>query len=130
MPKKRPTYEQRIPLAHEGIQINFCKNPECFNFGIPALENIKGLPLPSVAGSCNRNRDNYTIVGEKNLRCHFCGQEPPMKSNKGIYDEFSRMWAYLEQKPPQEFLDGQTHASLLVLVLRIAPAESHTSLIQ
>jgi transposase-like protein len=102
MPKKRPTYEQRIPLAHEGIQINFCKNPECFNFGIPALENIKGLPLPSVAGGCNRNRDNYTIVGEKNLRCHFCGQEPPMKSNKGIYDEFSRMWAYLEQKPPRD----------------------------
>lgn len=27
----------RIPLEFNGVQINFCKNPECENFGIPAL---------------------------------------------------------------------------------------------
>jgi len=99
VPKKRPTFKQRIPTPHQGIQINFCKNPECYNFGIPALENIKGLALPVATGAGTRNRDCYTIVSDKNLRCHYCQQEPPMKSNKGIHEEFARMWSYLESKP-------------------------------
>jgi hypothetical protein len=66
MPIKRPIFRQRIPPAYENIQVNFCKNPKCYNFGIPAIENIKGVPLPE-SDTGSRNRDNYTIVGGSNL---------------------------------------------------------------
>ena len=102
VPLECPSFKQRIPPAYNGIQVNFCKNPKCSNFGIPALENIKGLSLPESTTNDKRNRDNYTIRGDCALQCHYCKQEPPMKSNKGIYDECSRMLSYLEKEPLQE----------------------------
>ena len=96
---------QRVPSSFEGIQVNFCKDPKCPNFGVPAKESIKGISLPSkactVAGK--RHRDGYTVQkrdsvtknGTKKLRCNICKDSPPMKSNIGVHEEFSRMARYL-----------------------------------
>jgi transposase-like protein len=96
---------QRIPASYEGIQVNFCKDPKCPNYGIPAKDTIKGLSLPEEVSPTagKRHRDGYTVQtrssaakkGTKRLKCNECKDAPPMKSNKGIHEEFSRMAKYL-----------------------------------
>lgn len=85
----------RIPDPVEGIQVNFCKNPACPNFGVPASQEKQ--PRGSGAAS-DQKRDTYTISQRKKdgqsafptLRCNACGETPPIKSNKAIYEELSR----------------------------------------
>lgn len=78
----------RIPLEHNGIQYNFCKNPKCENYGIPATqEQIYG-------------KNKYIIVGGGKdfplLKCKCCGETPPLKSNQGIHEEVERISSYLK----------------------------------
>lgn len=94
--KSSPAIKPRIPPEIGGIQVNFCKNPDCSNFGIPASQvpkKEKGV-----------KRDNYSIVAAgKNspiLKCHGCGEYPPLKSNSGIHEELDRLSDYLA--PPIE----------------------------
>lgn len=87
----------RIPPAAAGIQMNFCKNPGCKNFGIPASQE-------ATRGSAARTKRNlYTVVASgmnyPQLRCNGCGEHFPVKSNSGIAGEVSRLGAYLEEKP-------------------------------
>ena len=74
--------DERIPIEIGTIQVNFCKNPQCKNFGIPAST----MRQPRGPGSTKRDRDTYTVVGSGRgspmLRCSFCGQYPTIKSNK------------------------------------------------
>lgn len=89
MQKKSSTaLKPRIPPEIGGIQVNFCKNPNCSNFGIPASQSSK-----------KGKRDNYSIVAAgKNfpiLKCHDCGEYPPLKSNNGINEELDRISSYL-----------------------------------
>lgn len=86
----------RIPIKEIGIQINFCKNPECSNFGVPASSERQPR------GRGNRVQDTYRIGGGTSrlrnapiLICLLCGETPPIKSNLGIAEEVSRMLAYL-----------------------------------
>lgn len=108
MPRPPSKQKLRIPPAHEGIQVNFCKKTDCSNFGIPPLESIKGIPLPKKAdsGGKKRSRDNYSVNSRQDsspaLECELCGQKPPMKSNQGVYEELTRMWKYLV--PPQQLV--------------------------
>ena len=57
----------RIPLEHGGIQVNFCKNPRCENYGTPGAQ-ITGR---------GTQRDHYAVVGAGRqypvLKCHACG---------------------------------------------------------
>lgn len=76
----------RAPEAVSGIQVNFCKNPACGNFGVP------------VAGAATRGpgaSNPYTITGQgKGLpgaRCNLCGEHFPIKSNHGVFEEFWRL---------------------------------------
>lgn len=89
----------RIPMEIGTIQVNFCKNPEYQNFGIPA-STIKQPRGPNAA---NRGRDTYTVVGSGRgtpmLRCGFCGQYPTIKSNKAIHEELNRFWKPLDIRP-------------------------------
>lgn len=88
----------RIPLSAEGLQVNFCKNPRCANFGIPALPVSK-------RGRGAGLRDNYAIddgttrsrggVVSK-LLCKLCGSKPALKSNLAIAQEINRLLAYLD----------------------------------
>lgn len=103
IPKK---YSGRIPHTVGGIQVNFCKDPKCRNFGCPALVSIKGKPLLNGIGKGGKpSRDRYTISsrgkGLPELSCNGCEDTPPMKSNKGIVEELARMTAYLDPRPPR-----------------------------
>ncbi|MDX3918411.1 hypothetical protein QYP08_04700, partial [Pseudomonas aeruginosa] len=77
----------RSPAAYAGIQINFCKNPVCANFGIPVGERLK------------RSSNPYRIAASgKGLPvafCNSCGESFPLKSNKGVHEELERMLAFL-----------------------------------
>ena len=79
----------RIPLEHAGIQVNFCKNPECANYGIPAAVDGKFAK--------RANADRYVVVSSGShtpqLRCKACGEHLPVKSNVGVAEEIARLQA-------------------------------------
>lgn len=79
----------RIPLEHGGIQVNFCKNPNCENYAIPAAQTT----------GRGAQRDRYAVLSAGRqfpvLKCHVCGEYPPLKSNQGIAEEHERLGAYL-----------------------------------
>lgn len=92
----------RIPLAVDGIQVNFCKNPVCENFGAPASTQKQ----PRGPGASKDNRDKYQLNrgGRKKvtqLICLCCGETPPVKSNQAISDEAKRISRYLEHATPE-----------------------------
>lgn len=82
------------PLGGDKIQVNFCKNPVCANFGAPARTSAV---KPGPTGS---NDNRYVIQStadgaSRGIRCKKCGEKPPIKSNKGISEEierFTRSW--------------------------------------
>ena len=83
---------ERVPVEVGAIQVNFCKNPQCQNFGIPASIERQ----PRGRGAAKRGRDTYSVAGSGRgtpmLRCSFCGQYPTIKSNKAIHEELIRFW--------------------------------------
>ena len=84
----------RIPLPAGDIQVNFCKNPACANFGVPA--STTSQPRRAFG---NAERDSYTITSGNNypiLKCNLCGELPPLKSNAGILEELNRLESYLD----------------------------------
>ena len=87
----------RIPSAYGGIQVNYCKNPACANFGVDPLPVVsKGAPNASSI------RDTYRLSGA-GLRfpvigCLLCGEMPPLKSNQGVDEEFQRIFSFHKQK--------------------------------
>jgi len=104
MAKVPKIFSERIPPAVGDIQVNFCKDPKCANFGQPALASIKGLPyLPGISKTGKQSRDTYSISSrgsnQPELRCHYCNDTPPIKSNLAVSEELARMTAYLQ--PPQ-----------------------------
>ena len=112
--------DERIPLEVGAIQVNFCKNPQCQNFGIPASTKRQ----PRGRGAAERVRDTYTVAGSGRsrpmLRCSFCGQYPTIKSNKAIHEELSRFWTPFDniavtaspnQGCPNHYLDKEKSKS-------------------
>ena len=74
------------PTRYHGINVNFCKKPSCANFGVPVEETAGKGP-----GAVNR----YTIVangkGLPAARCNACGENFPLKSNDGVFEEAWRI---------------------------------------
>ena len=87
--------EYRIPPEVNGIQVNFCKNPVCPNFGKPASQEKQ----PRGRYSQDKERDSYKVVGSGRkvpmLECKECGEYPTLKSNLGISEEIERISKYL-----------------------------------
>lgn len=83
----------RILLEHGGIQVNFCKNPHCENYGTPAAQTT----------GRGAQRDRYAVVSAGRqypvLKCHTCGEYPPLKSNQSIAEERERLGIYLGVPP-------------------------------
>lgn len=96
-----PIKPTRVPAMVEGIQVNYCKNPGCQNYGIPAQEK------------CGRQQmnDGYVASGGGTsipvLKCKFCGEFPPIKSNQAISEELIRLLADLIPKPAPSCPDSQ-----------------------
>ncbi|WP_157275107.1 transposase-like zinc-binding domain-containing protein [Dechloromonas agitata] len=82
--------------------MNFCKNPACANFGVPA--NIvkhtrrKGTELATTPGTA------YSLVGVgKNrpaLKCLLCEETFSLKSNLAVVEEYRRFARYLLPSEP------------------------------
>jgi transposase-like protein len=93
--------QSRIPEAVAGIQVNFCKNPKCKNFGKPAST----APQPrGRTSSFHPERDDYKLTGDKvdsALKCLSCGRFTTIKSNRGIKEEFDRITSYLAPNPDE-----------------------------
>lgn len=90
----------RYPANAQGIQINFCRNPFCSNFGTsPAPKVTRGRTPKSGV----RLTDTYIVFGGANpqganvpsLKCKLCGQTLTVKSNQAIQEELTRISAYL-----------------------------------
>jgi transposase-like protein len=101
----------RIPLEVAGIQVNFCKNPGCPNFGVPASSEKQ----PRGPGARERGRDGYRVAsgsysdnraGAPVITCLMCNEAPPIKSNQGVHEERERMSAYLASVEP--FCPGES----------------------
>ncbi|MEE4118060.1 MAG: hypothetical protein V2I65_03495, partial [Paracoccaceae bacterium] len=83
--------------------MNFCKNPACANFGIPALARVsRGRPRKDGSGA----RDRYQVgkpdrgSTDRKLRCLACNRESSIKSNRAVAEEQERISRYL--LPPDE----------------------------
>lgn len=92
---KKPS--PRIPVEVDGIQVNFCKNPLCANYGVPASTQKQ----PRGPSASSRTRDNYRLSrGSKKpvtqLVCLCCDEVFPVKSNLGISEEVRRIGQYLD----------------------------------
>jgi transposase-like protein len=95
----------RVPLEFGGVQVNFCKNPGCVNYGVPASTQEQ----PKGPGASARGRDRYkkgsghydrNRKGAPRLECLDCGEKPPIKSNQGVVEEKQRVSAYLQTYVP------------------------------
>ena len=89
----------RVPESVNGIQVNFCKNPTCLNFGRPA--STEPQPKGSLTPS-RKSRDAYLVSGSsgvKKIACKLCGEYPPIKSNLAISEELKRITDYLLVRP-------------------------------
>lgn len=80
--------------SKRSIQINFCKNPTCANFGVPASgrKHARRALAPAAPGL------EYTLSGSGDgtvvLYCRLCSEMPPVKSNQGISEELRRITRY------------------------------------
>lgn len=76
-----------MPADADGIQVNFCKNPTCSNYGVaPKATVLRGRTDQGV-------QDSYLVQaagGIPVLHCRECGENPPIKSNTAIAEERAR----------------------------------------
>ena len=124
---KRPYRD--IPLEHNGIQVNFCKNPACTNFGIPPRSSTYG----SKALDGKTDFDSYRKSGGSSsvpvVVCKECGEHPTLKSNQAISEELERMLEEVRAliKPCPQTLNVRTTIYLSLLaspfIVRMAGAK-------
>lgn len=87
-----------MPAEVDGIQVNFCKNPACGNYGVPPKHTIlRGRT------SHGATQDTYTIqasgAGLPIIHCRMCGENPTPKSNVAIAEERARFLKDLALAP-------------------------------
>ncbi len=77
------------PVSKQSIQLNFCKNPNCGNYGIAALNpSLKnGKPLKKLGNSYRISR---VRVG-KTLYCSLCKTQRILVNNRGFINEVNRL---------------------------------------
>ena len=95
---------RRVPAACNGIQVNYCKNPLCPNFGVPVSNEAQ-----SRGRYANQLKQDGYIAGKRHIKdkahaiplirytCKYCKAEFPAKSNLGIFEETNRYSSYLER---------------------------------
>jgi len=102
LPKKSPAVSRlRLPPPAEGVDVNFCRNPYCANFGQPERHDLvvkKGRPRKGEQPSEDQQpRYKVAAVGRLSpaIFCPICEQSTRVKSNLGVHEERSRLIGYL-----------------------------------
>ena len=100
------TDNRRVPAACNGIQVNYCKNPLCPNFGVPVSNEVQSRgryadPLKQDGYIVTRNYTGDKKGATPIIRyaCKYCKAKFPAKSNLGIFEETTRYSSYLEPVP-------------------------------
>ena len=93
----------KIPLQIDGIQVNFCKNPACANYGVPPglkKGEHRSKAAPSTTGTEYRlaSKTRSGVGSVTGLLCLLCKESLPLKSNLGVAEEVARLSAYLWEK--------------------------------
>lgn len=87
-----------LPPTTADINVNFCKNPKCANFGVPAVvvkhRHIHGTPLASTPGSAYTIKSNGK--NRPSLLCLFCKESVSIKSNLAVAEELARFTRYFK----------------------------------
>lgn len=91
----------RVPPEAGGINVNHCKSPTCPNFGQPP-SSIRPYRRKGTAPAPG----DYTLTGlgkaNPALKCAFCGEVAPIRSNTAIAEEVWRQIGHiLSADPPQ-----------------------------
>lgn len=81
-----------VPPKVAGVQVNFCRNPHCANYGQPARDlperrgrTKKGQPPPApVIGQ-------YALADAHRMTCGICGTKTHYYSNGGVFEEKKRI---------------------------------------
>jgi transposase-like protein len=97
---------RRVPASCNGIQVNYCKNPLCPNFGVPVSNETQSRgryanPLKQDGYIAKKDylRKNGIRTPTLIYTCKHCKAEFPAKSNLGIFEETTRYSSYLESDP-------------------------------
>lgn len=90
-----------LPPAVAGINVNFCKNPACANFGVPAdVVKWRRKAHPDVAGKPGISYRLHAVGGSRPaLKCLLCGEHFAVKSNLAVAEERLRFSRYLQPAP-------------------------------
>lgn len=85
-----------MPAEADGIQVNFCKNPACSNYGVSPKSSIE-------RDRGKTNQDTYIVTAHganiPSINCRLCGEEPRIKSNIAVAEERARLLQELEVAP-------------------------------
>ena len=88
----------RFPPPHNGLNVNFCKDPKCANFGV-AETPIR----PYRAKGTEPQVGDYISVSigknEPRMKCSLCGDVLPIRNNASIHEELDRLSVYLNPTP-------------------------------
>lgn len=79
-----------------GIDVNFCKNPVCANYGVPAKSSTSRGRKADPDMRDTRYRVAAWGKGVPSLICLACNESIPMKSNLGVAEELERVTSYLK----------------------------------
>ena len=79
-----------FPATQQTIQINYCRNPNCKNYGVPAqTKSQRPGPSPERDRNYKVQSTNKGLVPA--IRCHACNESPPIRSNSAIAAELDRL---------------------------------------
>ena len=99
-PAAAPTYPA-IPPEVSGINVNFCKNPTCTNFGVPA-DLVKYRRRTGDMATAPGTAYGLCAVGKNRpaLKCLLCGEIFSIKSNLAVAEELTRFSKYRVPQAP------------------------------
>lgn len=82
---------RRLPLPIFGVDVNFCRNAQCAQFGVHP-DPRDGRTIQSAPANTNFSRGTVGGSGDKKrFTCGSCGQESVLKNNRAIVEEYTRL---------------------------------------
>lgn len=83
--------KRRLPSSSFGIDLNFCRNPACPQFGIhPDPYDRRGQKGHLVKSNFSHGVVN-TRDGDLTFRCGACGKSSVVKNNRAVVEEYRRL---------------------------------------